>query len=223
MNDDAILLAIRETGSPRNAVSVAQRLRGLLGGVLTQGALISYFKRAFPLIPLRVLLDAGGWQRVSNGGLSDDDFNALLAPWLASRDWAVALIFKYLAESTRLAQRLCGVYSQENLLAGRRNGAIPRSGSLEGVEFEFHGVGCRIAEGNSSADFDFLPDGQLGGFDAWRLHVFSEANPGLAPHSQSEIQGALDVLETNAVVERVSGSSLYRFQGGFPDAGAQPS
>jgi hypothetical protein len=35
--------------------------------------MITYFKRAFPDIPLRTLLDGGGgWSRVGSGALDDD-------------------------------------------------------------------------------------------------------------------------------------------------------
>src|SRR3990167_1171725 len=112
-----------------------------------------------------------------------------------SRDWAVALISTYIFESARLAERVCRLYSQPTLLAGRQSGAIPRSGLLEGLEFDFHGIGCWISENGLSVDFDFLPDGRLGGFDAWRLQVFSQSNPRFGPpRSESEIQAALDAL-----------------------------
>jgi len=45
---------------------------------------VTYFKRAFPDIPLRILLDAGGWSRVGGGTLSDADFNDLLRPWVGA-------------------------------------------------------------------------------------------------------------------------------------------
>lgn len=53
-----------------------------MNGRLSQGILITFFKSAFPEIPLRVLLEAGAWHRVSGGGLTDAEFDALLAPWI---------------------------------------------------------------------------------------------------------------------------------------------
>lgn len=86
MDDNAIVAALQEVGAGVNAVQLARVLEKHLGEPLTQAALISYFKRAFPSIPLRALLEAGAWQRVSGGSLSDEAFNELLAPWLHSRD-----------------------------------------------------------------------------------------------------------------------------------------
>jgi hypothetical protein len=64
------------------AAELAECLSELTGRRLDQGTFIAYFQRAFPLIPLRTLLDASAWIRVSHGGLSDEAFNALLQPWI---------------------------------------------------------------------------------------------------------------------------------------------
>lgn len=53
-----------------------------LEGGITYSAIFSYFKRAFPSTPLRALLDSGLWWRVSEGTLSDKDFDELLGSWL---------------------------------------------------------------------------------------------------------------------------------------------
>lgn len=80
MTDDEIVAALRASGSV-SAVELAELLDDLTNGGLSQGSIITYFKRAFPGIPLRVLLDAGGWERISGGGLSDAGFNDLLSEW----------------------------------------------------------------------------------------------------------------------------------------------
>ena len=82
MNDEQIVAVLRSEGPGLTAVELANLLDRLTGGGLSQGAIVTYFKRAFPGIPLRVLLDAGAWTRVSQGDLSDEQFNELLAPWL---------------------------------------------------------------------------------------------------------------------------------------------
>jgi hypothetical protein len=82
MSDDEVVTQLRAGCGKLTPVELAERLDELTGGNLSQGTLITYFKRAFPSIPLRVLLDAGGWHRVSNGALGDEAFNALLRPWL---------------------------------------------------------------------------------------------------------------------------------------------
>lgn len=84
MNDDEIVAALRRVSLGSSPVRVAESLRDLLGGQLTQGALVTYFKRAFPAIPLRTLLDAGAWSRLTNGGVTDEQFNELLKAWIPS-------------------------------------------------------------------------------------------------------------------------------------------
>ena len=84
MMDDEIIELLRTSARESTAVAVAAVLDQIVPGGLTQGSMIAYFKRAFPEIPMRTLLDAGGWHRVSAGGLSDADFDALLRPWLPS-------------------------------------------------------------------------------------------------------------------------------------------
>jgi hypothetical protein len=81
MNDEEIVAALRARRG-RTAVELADLLDDLTRGGLSQGSIVTYFTRAFPRIPLRVLLDAGAWTRVSGGGLSDEGFNELLRKWL---------------------------------------------------------------------------------------------------------------------------------------------
>lgn len=82
MTDDEILEELRRVGRNCAAIQVAETLDVLADGGLNQGTLITYFKRAFPQIPLGVMLNAGGWSRVSGGGVSDKEFEDMLSPWL---------------------------------------------------------------------------------------------------------------------------------------------
>jgi hypothetical protein len=82
MTEDEIIEALQEAAVHSSAVELAEKLVNLTGGSLTQGAVVTYFKRAVPAIPLRTLLEAGGWNRVSDGGLSDEAFNRLLEDWI---------------------------------------------------------------------------------------------------------------------------------------------
>lgn len=83
MTDDEIVAALREGHGRLTAVGLAELLAELTKGGLSQGTLVTYFKRAFPAIPLRVLLESGAWSRVSGGTMSDDQFNEVLRPWLS--------------------------------------------------------------------------------------------------------------------------------------------
>ena len=81
MAEDQLILAVLRNVAIRAVPSeVALVLDEMCDEGLTQGTLVTYFKRAFPSTPLRVLLAASGWTRVCDGALSDDDFNELLRP-----------------------------------------------------------------------------------------------------------------------------------------------
>ncbi len=85
MNDEQIIEQLQEAArTGASPVEIADLLDDLCEPGLHQSTLTMYFKRAFPETPLRTLLDAGAWSRVSGGGMSDDDFNLLLMPYLGS-------------------------------------------------------------------------------------------------------------------------------------------
>ena len=82
MRDDEIVAALRRASTGRVPPhEVAELLDEIADGGLTQSSLITYFNDAFPVIPLRVLLKASAWNRVSDGGLSDEDFDRELERW----------------------------------------------------------------------------------------------------------------------------------------------
>jgi hypothetical protein len=82
MTDEEIIKELRKHAARLTAVELAELLDTLSAGRLSQGTIVTYFKRAFPSIPLRTLLDAGAWARVGGGSLDDEGFNALLGAWL---------------------------------------------------------------------------------------------------------------------------------------------
>jgi hypothetical protein len=82
MNDDEVVAALRSAGEDRMPIEVADFLDRLLDGGLSQSSMIFYFKRAFATILLRVLIEAGGWRRLSSGGLSTDALNDVLKQWI---------------------------------------------------------------------------------------------------------------------------------------------
>ena len=84
MNELQIIEGLQAARENHSALGLARVLDELTHGKLSQGSLVTYFKRAFPSIPLRVLIDAGAWHRLSSGGMSDDEFEELLGPHLAS-------------------------------------------------------------------------------------------------------------------------------------------
>lgn len=82
MNDDELLALLRSSGRDTSPSGLAEILGDHLDKGLTQSAVVFYFKRAFPDTPLRVLLDAGAWSRLSDGELSAEEFDGLLEEWI---------------------------------------------------------------------------------------------------------------------------------------------
>ncbi|WP_339100302.1 hypothetical protein WKQ99_19585 [Pseudomonas atacamensis] len=59
-----------------------------------------------------------------------------------------------------------------------RTEAIKRCGKVtRGVKYELHGIGCRINLSTGSVDFDYGPNGEINGFDVWRLYNFARERP----------------------------------------------
>jgi hypothetical protein len=82
MSDEEIIAALRSEKGRLTPVELAELLGRLTGRGLYDRSILFYFKRAFPEIPLDVLVDSGLWTRVGSGHLSDEGFNELLHPWL---------------------------------------------------------------------------------------------------------------------------------------------
>lgn len=126
-------------------------------------------------------------------------------------NWALSLIESYLSCAVALTARLSMAFGEPQLLEARRHRRIPASGvTADGLTFMFHGIGVALNDAQSAIDIDFLPGGELGGFDAWRLHLFTTENRSQVRRSQDEVQTALNELVQTGVIERVDGWSLYR-------------
>jgi hypothetical protein len=70
----------------QSPVELALLLGDLLGRPIDQFGMTVFFKRAFPAVPLGILIQAQQWQRFSNGKMTDDEFNLLLGPYLSTTD-----------------------------------------------------------------------------------------------------------------------------------------
>lgn len=82
VRDDEVVACLRSEAGRLTAVQMAELLGTLAPEGLSQGTIVTFFRGAFPEIPLRTLLDASGWSRVSGGGMSDNDFNRILRRWI---------------------------------------------------------------------------------------------------------------------------------------------
>lgn len=127
----------------------------------------------------------------------------------------LALIERYLETVERLSTALAAAYQVDSLLVARKSKKIPRLGDFGSCgEFSFHGIGCRIDDGNTSADFDFYGDGRTDGFDAWRLRGFVEHNKLAADlafdTSHNALKSKIAELVLSGSVVPIAGSNLFR-------------
>ena len=81
ISDEEVLVAIREQASVLSPVELTELVSRLQQKEFSQSTLVFFFKRAFPKIPLRTLIEAGAWHRVSGGKMTDVEFNHLLTPF----------------------------------------------------------------------------------------------------------------------------------------------
>ncbi|WP_248748026.1 hypothetical protein [Pseudomonas sp. MWU12-2037] len=53
---------------------------------------------------------------------------------------------------------------------------IPNRGELEGgIQYYKHGYGCAVSLSTGAVDFDFGDQGEIDGFDVWRLTGFADS------------------------------------------------
>ena len=76
---------------------------------------------------------------------------------------------------------------------------IPQTGLLPGgVKYFKHGYGVAVHLEDGAVDFDFGDEGQINGFDAWRLKGFSEERPGrYGFHSDEEIDRCFEAAKAS--------------------------
>jgi hypothetical protein len=86
MIDEKAVAALRDAGRHGTPSEAARVLDGLLPDGIGQDSLTFYFKRAFPGIPLKTLIDAQLWTGVSAGPITDAEFDEMLRPWWPAQD-----------------------------------------------------------------------------------------------------------------------------------------
>ena len=83
------------------------------------------------------------------------------------------LIADYQEEIKKFMKTFKNEYNRKDILRAWHEGVIEKEGSLPGgVEYELHGIGCRIYYSNIEVDFDFGPNNRFDGFDLWRLKEY---------------------------------------------------
>jgi hypothetical protein len=101
----------------------------------------------------------------------------------------------------------------DDLLRAWREQRIPTSGNLpSGRSFTFHGQGCRFEHRGKIVEMGFTPEGRWDGFDAYRVHEFSDTNAEFGSPTIEAIASALKELENLGIVELRPNSTLYVFR-----------
>jgi hypothetical protein len=114
------------------------------------------------------------------------------------------LIGDYQVAVRRVVSALQVGYGRDDLLRAWRSGVIPKDGVIGGIEFSFHGIGCWATMDGVEVDFNFGLNGQIDGFDAWRLWVFVRQNPTRYPQFKrlEDVEAALERLARSGEIER---------------------
>lgn len=124
------------------------------------------------------------------------------------------LIDDFLAQVQKATDLLEGRFGKKCILRLWIAKEIPQRGEiLGGINYELHGVGCRVYFPEVCVDFDYGPDDRVDGFDVWRLYIYACEVPRLHPKYKDPDALKRDFNEyvNLGKVERISGSmsSLY--------------
>jgi len=128
------------------------------------------------------------------------------------------LIRDYLSAAQNNIQVMRRHFGISNLLRARGEGLIPAQGNVQGedaLEFSFHGMGCAVKTKDYMVDFDFDANSECNSFDAWRLMLFAESQPGRygALEQRDHIERELKDLEQKGVITKAKNlpnSSFYK-------------
>lgn len=94
-------------------------------------------------------------------------------------------------------------------IAWAGNGVPGRGALASGFTYHKHGFGCAVNGPAWAVDFDFGDEGQMDGFDAWRLHRFARRRlPEYGFTSEKDIEAALNEAERSGEL-RFSGYILF--------------
>lgn len=116
----------------------------------------------------------------------------------------LALIHQYVTRVSQCISLMRKHFGVHDLLSGVREGRIPKRGVIgdSDLAFSFHGIGCTIDMPDGSVEFDFGPNGDVGGFDAYRLTLFAQnCSTGMSEvTSEDEVRKELSLLQNQGIV-----------------------
>jgi hypothetical protein len=128
----------------------------------------------------------------------------------------IRLIHEYqgkVKEAVELFERYKGLKPPRRPLEWRFSGISP-SGYLDPnskISYSFHGYGCRVKLSSGFIDWDFGEDGEIDGFDVWRLQVFVEEGTQKFPEFQDEVvlKAVFEGGKSQGLFYQVSGHLYY--------------
>ncbi|RYU81806.1 DUF6896 domain-containing protein [Hymenobacter persicinus] len=110
-------------------------------------------------------------------------------------------LFTCIEHWVQQAHQLCSTLRDAFQLDFTRMGRVERNarmgmqGTVNGLCYAFHGIGCYFETNDLQVDVDFDSQGDWRGFDLWRVQTFIDCNyPQLALTSSSIEQGILELL-----------------------------
>ncbi|MCA9175244.1 MAG: hypothetical protein KDB14_12235 [Planctomycetales bacterium] len=86
------------------------------------------------------------------------------------------------------------------------NHGIQRLKELNGVPIYAHGFGIELTLGELTIDFDWGPNGEPDGFDAWRLYNFTLTNATGVECSHNDVIQWIDAAFENGELHQVGGT-----------------
>lgn len=115
----------------------------------------------------------------------------------------LALIRAYQARVSWAVDQLAsvGIPRPTSALGWAMNGVDRRGRLARGIRYSKHGYGCAFHYPGGTVDFDFGREGEITGFDAWRLWHFRDAS------RQLPVFASRDVLES-AIVGALAGGYI---------------
>ena len=132
------------------------------------------------------------------------------------KETLLRLIKDYQAEVDKFMRRFENEYNRTDLLKAWHEGLIEKEGSLSGgVEYELHGIGCRIYYSNIEVDFDFGPNNRFDGFDLWRLKEYLSFRKDIQKSlAVDDLKDCFNELVNDGVIAKIyENSNLFFFVG----------
>lgn len=106
------------------------------------------------------------------------------------------LVYDYI----QCAKYVCGIF--ENMysedvtpIAAYRTKLIPKSGTIDSITYNFHGIGCYFEYDGGAIDVDFGPNERCDGFDEYRLKFYLSQMP------QSKKENFYTILEESNFIK----------------------